>query len=137
MKRALAVALLCALACDRPPPPAPAAPEGPRCLSLVAWNDLHGQIGPDLVALDTGKVPLGGVIALADQVAQLRAMHDAVVTLDAGDLFTGPIESTMSEGAPIIDAYKVLGVDVAAIGNHEFDFGPIGYERVTAPAELG
>jgi 5'-nucleotidase len=138
MKRVVLGALLCALACDRTPTPAPAAqPEGPRCLSLVAWNDLHGQISPDLVALDTGKVPLGGVVALADQVAQLRAMHDAVATLDAGDLFTGPIESTMSEGAPIIDAYKALGVDAVAIGNHEFDFGPIGYERVTAPPDMG
>jgi 5'-nucleotidase len=131
-----------ALACDRGNKPSSAGAtaekaEGPRCLSLVTWNDLHGQIGPDLVALDTGKVPLGGVIALADEVAQLRAAHDAVVTLDAGDLFTGPIESTMAEGAPIIDAYKALGVDAVAIGNHEFDFGPVGYERVTAPTDMG
>jgi 5'-nucleotidase len=137
VKRALLGALLCALACDRGQKPAEPTLEGPRCLSVVAWNDLHGQIAPDLVALDTGKVPLGGVVALADQVAALRAMHDAVVTLDAGDLFTGPLESTMAEGAPIIDAYKALGVDAVAIGNHEFDFGPIGYNRVTAPADLG
>src|SRR5262249_29483589 len=38
---------------------------------------------------------------------------------------------------PIIDAYKALGVDAVAIGNHEFDFGPIGYERVTAPPDMG
>jgi 5'-nucleotidase len=137
----LVLPLAAAIACDARSSSRGVAAElvqdGPRCLSIVAWNDLHGQIGPDLVALDTGKVPLGGVIALADEVAQLRATRDAVVTLDAGDLFTGPIESTMAEGAPIIDAYKALGVDAVAIGNHEFDFGPVGYERVTAPPDMG
>jgi 5'-nucleotidase len=113
-----------------PRPPAP-------CLSIVAWNDLHGQLSPDDPVVDTGRVPAGGVVALADQVAAIRATGDSVVALDAGDLFTGPLESTLAEGAPVIDAYEVLGLDAVAIGNHEFDFGPAGYERVTAPAGTG
>ena len=28
----------------------------------------------------------------------------------------------------MIEAYRILGVDAAAIGNHEFDFGPAGYD---------
>lgn len=109
----------------------------PECLSIGAWNDLHGQITPDDPVIDTGRAPAGGVIALADRIADLRATGDTVVLLDAGDLFTGPLESTMAEGAPIIDAYRLLGVDAATIGNHEFDFGPVGYGAVTAKDGTG
>jgi 5'-nucleotidase len=77
-------------------------------------------------------MPAGGVLALADAVSDLRATSDAVVLLDAGDLFTGSLEVTMAEGAPIIAAYNVMGVDAVAIGNHEFDFGPVGYAELTA-----
>ncbi len=111
---------------------APFEAAGSRCLSVISWNDLHGQIRPDPIALDTGHVPAGGIIALADEISEVSATHDAVVLLDAGDLFTGPLESTMAEGAPIVDAYRAMGVDAVAVGNHEFDFGPVGYSRVTA-----
>jgi 5'-nucleotidase len=106
----------------------------PSCLSIVAWNDLHGQLLPDTAVIDTGPIPVGGIVALADQIAAVRATGDVVVTLDAGDLFTGPLQSTLAEGAPVIAAYDAIGVDAVAIGNHEFDFGPIGYARVTAAA---
>lgn len=102
------------------------------CLSIVGWNDLHGQLEADDPQLDTGRIPAGGVVALADHVDAIRKTGDAVVVLDAGDLFTGPMESTLAEGAPVIAAFNILGVDAVAVGNHEFDFGPVGYGRVVA-----
>ncbi len=110
--------------------------DGP-CLSIGAWNDLHGQIQPVELWVDTGTVPAGGVIALADSIADLRATKDIVVLLDAGDLFTGSLESTLAEGAPIIEAYRAIGVDAVAVGNHEFDFGPVGYTVLTAAPDAG
>jgi 5'-nucleotidase len=119
------------------PSPSPPAAAPPRCLSIVAWNDLHGQLGPDDPVIGTGRLAAGGVVALADQIEAVRATGDAVVVLDAGDLFTGPLASTMAEGAPVIEAYNLLGVDAAALGNHDFDFGPVGYEVVTARPGVG
>ena len=113
------------------------APAVDSCLSIGAWNDLHGQIGPDEPVVDTGVIPAGGVIALADAISELRTSPDPVVLLDAGDLFTGPLASTLAEGAPIIEAYRVIGVDAASIGNHEFDFGPVGYAVVYAKPGVG
>lgn len=107
------------------------------CLSIVGWNDLHGQLEPDDPVVDTARIPAGGVVALADQVDAIRKSGDTVFVLDAGDLFTGPMESTLAEGAPVIAAYNALGVDAAAVGNHEFDFGPVGYQRVIAAPLLG
>ncbi len=148
--RSLAWSLSCALlgcsASAKPPTAQPqrtAASISPshdhasaQCLSIVSWNDLHGHLRPEPILVDTNAVPVGGVVALADQIAQLRATGDTVVVLDAGDLFTGPLESSLAEGAPVLDAYAVLGLDAAAIGNHEFDFGPVGYDRVTAKPGL-
>jgi len=144
----LLAALTLASCAQAPPPVTPPQTAGaasaatpaataPRCLSIVAWNDLHGQLSPDDPVIDTGRVPAGGVAALADQIAAVRATGDAVVVLDAGDLFTGPLASTMAEGAPVIEAYRILGVDAAAFGNHEFDFGPAGYDAITAPPGVG
>ena len=107
------------------------------CLSIGAWNDLHGQLGPAQPVVDTGAIPAGGVIALADAISDLRNTGDAVALLDAGDLFTGPLETTISEGAPVIDAYNAIGVDAVAVGNHEFDFGPVGYDILVAPDGTG
>jgi 5'-nucleotidase len=102
------------------------------CLTIVGWNDLHGQLEADDPIVDTGRLPSGGVVALADAIDAVRSGPDPVFVLDAGDLFTGPMASTLAEGKPVMAAYAALGVDAAAIGNHEFDFGPVGYERVTA-----
>jgi 5'-nucleotidase len=49
-----------------------------------------------------------------------------VLLLDAGDMFQGTLESNLNEGASVIAAYNTLGYAAAAVGNHDFDFGPTG-----------
>ncbi|HSO39167.1 MAG TPA: hypothetical protein VLT33_41860, partial [Labilithrix sp.] len=135
-----AVGAVLVAACESslpPPKSAPAAAPAGSCLSIASWNDLHGQLLPDEIQIDVNRMPGGGLVALADQLAAVRATGDTVVALDAGDLFTGPLESTLAEGAPVIDAYNVMGIDAAAVGNHEFDFGPVGYGRVVAAPNTG
>ena len=41
-------------------------------------------------------------------------------------MFQGTLPSNASEGAAVVRAYNVLGYTAAALGNHEFDFGPSG-----------
>ncbi len=55
--------------------------------------------------------------------------------LDGGDMFQGTLESNLTEGAAVVRAYNALGYDAAAIGNHEFDFGPVG--PATSPRAPG
>jgi 2',3'-cyclic-nucleotide 2'-phosphodiesterase (5'-nucleotidase family) len=50
----------------------------------------------------------------------------AFVLVDAGDMFQGTIASNGDEGATVVAAYNSLGYDAAAVGNHEFDYGPEG-----------
>jgi 5'-nucleotidase len=107
-------------ACPSPkaaPPPHPiTVREGSITLSVIGTNDLHGQVD---------RLPV-----LAGYLANLRAARAAdggqVLLVDAGDMFQGTLASNLAEGAPIVKAYGAIGYDAAAIGNHEFDFGPPG-----------
>ena len=92
------------------------APVDRRVISIVGTNDLHGYIAA---------LPL-----LGGYLANLRAARAAdgggVLLLDAGDMFQGTLESNPVEGASVVRGYNALGYQAAAVGNHEFDFGPEG-----------
>lgn len=116
-------AAIAALACaDTGSRPAvvPAAPT--ITLSIVGTNDLHGGI------LQRGD--RGGLALLGGYVGNLRAARardgGAVLLIDAGDMFQGTLESNLNEGASVITAFNALGYAAAAVGNHDFDFGPVG-----------
>jgi 5'-nucleotidase len=103
--------------------PAP-APAEPIHLTIVGTNDTHGWV--------TGKDDLGGVALLSAHVKKVRAENPGgVILIDAGDLFQGTLVSNLSEGEVVIEAYNAIGYDAASIGNHEFDYGPVG-PHVTA-----
>jgi 5'-nucleotidase len=90
-------------------------------LSIVGTTDLHGY------ALE--RDGRGGLEILAGYVRNVRHARasdgGAVLLVDAGDTYQGGIESNLSEGAMVVDAYNAMGYTAAAIGNHEFDFGAV------------
>jgi 5'-nucleotidase len=106
------------------------SPQAPRdevvTISIVGINDVHGQLN----ASDQS----GGLVAIASHVDALRAARSgdggAVLVVDAGDMWQGTLESNLVEGASMVAAYNALDVVAAAIGNHEFDFGPAGPKPV-------
>ncbi|MFP2959745.1 bifunctional metallophosphatase/5'-nucleotidase [Myxococcus sp. 1LA] len=104
------------------------APPEPIRITLAGINDFHGQVEPHRTPLKNGEVlEEGGAATLAAYVARLRADNPGgVVLLDGGDMFQGTLPSNLTEGAVVVDVYNHLGVTAAAIGNHEFDFGPVG-----------
>ena len=53
-----------------------------------------------------------------------------MLVVSAGDMFQGTLVSNLAEGAPVIDFYNWLGVSAAALGNHEFDYGPVGKDAI-------
>ena len=99
-----------------------AGPARPLTISIVGTNDLHGGILP--------REGRGGLALFAGYLRNLREARargdGAVVLVDAGDMFQGTLESNLNEGAVVVAAYNALGYAAAAIGNHEFDFGPVG-----------
>src|SRR4029453_2320248 len=92
-------------------------------VSIVATTDLHGHVE--------------ALPWLAGHVRALRAARSAdggsVVLVDSGDMFQGTLESNLGEGAGVVRAYNALGYAAAAVGNHEFDYGPEGPRAGPAP----
>ena len=104
----------------------PTAVAGARTITIIGTNDLHGAL--DRLPLFAGYV---------DNMRAARAADGgAVVLIDAGDLFQGTLESNLAEGADVIKAYNQLGYAASAVGNHEFDYGPVGpHVTVKSPGD--
>ena len=61
---------------------------------------------------------------LAGAVKQLRSEHPKTVFAAAGDLIgASTFESFIAQDKPTIDALNAAGLEVSAVGNHEFDQG--------------
>lgn len=98
-------------------------------LTILHNNDGESQ----LIDAGSGLEDFGGVARFATLVQNLRAQASDVgsggsLLISGGDNFlAGPeFNASLSNGVPFFDtlALELIGYDVAAIGNHEFDFGP-------------
>jgi len=125
MKRSLAPFLLVlAFGCVSAPPPPP-----PVHVVVVGTTDLHGWFAGHVETPPGGGegVLWGGLPALSSYVDALRQENAGnVIVVDSGDLFQGTLESNLFEGEPVVRGYNTIGYAAAAVGNHEFDFGPVG-----------
>lgn len=105
----------------------------PVDVTLLAINDFHGNLRPapggitiDDPADKTKKitVPAGGAEHLATLVKQLRAGKKNTAFVAAGDLIgASPFLSALFHDEPTIEALSMMGLEIAAVGNHEFDEG--------------
>lgn len=104
--------------------PAPSAPAPqlakPRLERLVVLgtNDMHGAVE---------RMPV--FAGYLDNLKASLSPSDAYILVDAGDISQGSLESNLGEGDVMIQAMNWLGYSAAAVGNHEFDFGPVGDAR--------
>lgn len=134
---ALAAAIACALVagCATAPQPdvsaSPTAGAPPVQIKLLAINDFHGNLKPPLGGVRVrgadGKlqaVDAGGAEHLATAVAELRAKNPNHVFVAAGDLIgASPLLSAVFHDEPTVEALGLMGLEVSAVGNHEFDKG--------------
>lgn len=85
-------------------------------LTLLQLNDVY-QMEPS----DTH---LGGLARVATLRNQIASQSSNVIFVLAGDTISPSLESSQFKGKQIIDLWNNLGLNVAVLGNHEFDFGP-------------
>jgi len=95
----------------------------PLPLTILHFNDLHGQLEP--VEDRASGATLGGIARLAGTVRAIRAEdpHRPVIVLFAGDLLQGTVTSTVFLGLPDVGFLGEVGVDAVVMGNHDLDFG--------------
>ncbi|MGE0285636.1 MAG: bifunctional UDP-sugar hydrolase/5'-nucleotidase [Bradyrhizobium sp.] len=113
--------------------PALAQGKDPVDLRILAINDFHGYLQPfaggiriDDPADRTKKitVPAGGAEHMATLVEALRGGRKNAIFVAAGDLIgASPFLSALFHDEPTIEALSLMGLDVASVGNHEFDEG--------------
>ncbi|WP_307808150.1 bifunctional metallophosphatase/5'-nucleotidase [Streptomyces oryzae] len=116
---------------------------GTTPVQLLAVNDLHGNLdavpGPAGAVHRKGsggeleQVQAGGVSRLATLLdrAREKAKGAESLTVAAGDMIGGsPLLSAAFHDEPTVDALETLGLDVTAVGNHEFDEGPAELHRM-------
>lgn len=107
------VAAGCAVA-QAAPVPEPAAET--FTLDLLDINDFHGRIAANGDS--------AGAAVLAGAVDTLRAQNPNTLFVSAGDnIGASTFASASQNDVPTIDALAVGGLDVSAVGNHEFDRG--------------
>ena len=92
---------------------------GPVRFTILHTNDFHGRLETD----DQGR---GGSAYIAGKINDIEGDvgEENVVLMDAGDVyFAAPAISQLLMGESTIDVYNMMGYDLAAFGNHEFDKG--------------
>lgn len=118
------LSLLLLLSACKKGPPAPATPEPawPVRIPIAAINDFHGGLYEAAVK-GADNVGYGGLPWLVSAVRALRTEEPSLILLDGGDEFQGSWPVNASKGLGSVQAFELLGVDAAVVGNHEFDYG--------------
>lgn len=125
-------AALLLLSCTQQPVKRFTSAARPENITIVATTDFHGELeGVEGLTGDNKKIVIGGAPYFASYIRILKEnVGNPVVWIDAGDLFQGSLASNRFEGAPVVKLMNHLGLDAAALGNHEFDYGPAGEKAV-------
>lgn len=99
-----------------------------RELVILHTNDTHSHIEPIRTGENAGRA---GVIERAVFVDSVRnaAGAENVLLVDAGDFSQGTSYFNLLGGDIEVDVMNALGYDVACLGNHEFDNGPVELAR--------
>ncbi|RKS84891.1 5'-nucleotidase [Microbacterium sp. AG790] len=89
----------------------------PTKIDILTINDFHGRIEP-------GSQGEAGAAVLAGAVAAKKAKNPNTLLVSAGDnIGASTFTSLIQQDSPTIDALKAAGLEVSAVGNHEFDRG--------------
>ena len=116
---------------ERPCPP------GQVCsvnLTLIHTSDIHSRLFPyeQVITQVDSELGLGvlnsvsnigGVARMSYVINRERARSARVLHFDSGDCFQGAPIFNFFAGEPEVRSMSALGVDAAALGNHEFDRG--------------
>ncbi len=85
-------------------------------LFVVHTNDVHGRLEPS-------RNKTIGYSRLATLVKEARKITDNILLVDAGDTLHGTTIANMSKGEVPMHLLDMLGYDVLAPGNHDYNYG--------------
>jgi len=86
-------------------------------ITILQLNDVY-QVSP----VDKGK--RGGIARVGALQKTIRAASPNTLFLLSGDFISPSVASRLFKGKQMVAALNAAGLDIATLGNHEFDFGP-------------
>jgi 5'-nucleotidase len=92
-------------------------PQSTTIVTILQLNDVY-QVSP----VDKGK--RGGIARVGAMQKAIRAKSPNTLFLLSGDFISPSVASRLFKGKQMIAALNAAGLDIATLGNHEFDFGP-------------
>lgn len=95
-------------------------------LTVSNITDFHGYWNP------TQRVP--GAAHLKCAVDKAAEGRNHVFTASGDLIGASPFESMLLDDAPTIDILNLMGLEVSAVGNHEFDQGAADFSERVVPA---
>ena len=94
---------------------------------ILSINDFHGSLAP------AGKNV--GAVKLVDALKTEKAKNpEGTIIVSGGDNYQGSAMSNLMYGEPVTAVFKEMGIELSAVGNHEFDWG---VDRISKWAEDG
>jgi 5'-nucleotidase len=112
----------------------------PVDLRILAINDFHGYLRPPSGGIRISDpddvtrkiaIPAGGAEHMATLVKELREGRKNTIFVAAGDLIgASPFLSAMFHDEPTIESLSMMGLELASVGNHEFDEGKVELKRM-------
>jgi 5'-nucleotidase len=112
----------------------------PVDLRILAINDFHGYLRPPSGGIRISDpddvtrkiaIPAGGAEHMATLVKELREGRKNTIFVAAGDLIgASPFLSAMFHDEPTVESLSMMGLELASVGNHEFDEGKVELKRM-------
>lgn len=78
----------------------------------------------------------GGIARLAQVLKEQGNESSNTITAFGGELTSGSVFGSLYRGEPFVTLFNQLGVDVAGLGNHDFDFGTQHIRNLIDQAEF-
>lgn len=92
-------------------------------VTLFHTNDFHRRLSP----LPNGQ---GGAARFVGKVRELEAAHPDAITVDLGDVAGDNSVQGPDHFKPIPDLFNRAGIDIMALGNHEFEDSANEYQNL-------
>jgi 5'-nucleotidase len=104
-------------------------------ITILHTNDVHSRIEP-FPENDSRFGGRGGFAARASLIKKIREQEEHVLLLDAGDILQGTPYFNLFGGELEFKLMSEMKYDAATIGNHDFDNGMDGLEKILPLADF-
>ncbi len=84
-------------------------------VQVISFNDYHGTVD------EASKNP--GMAKFAAAIKSKVEENPNTIVVSSGDSYNGSAMSNLLYGEPMTDLFKEIGLELLALGNHEFDWG--------------